>query len=229
LLQTQTGSRTLEDIHTAYQRTLQIYYEKVSFREDIQKSPLFAVLAGITAASASKDTKLLGLLKYRKANLGEVNMFCPKCGANAQNAESYCTRCGEWLPDLNALTRTGLFRKRTREEKIRKMRILEGISAGLALAAAAMIFAVRRGSGDPELLFLSLLCCLIIAAYQIVNFYLGSTMQKRIEQSRLEAETLSHKGAEQLRSGESTTFVNPQSVVENTTRHLDAMPRKVKR
>ena len=136
--------------------------------------------------------------KHRKLNSGEVNMFCPKCGADAQNAESYCTRCGEWLPDLNSLTRPGLFRKRTREEKIRKMRILEAISAGLALTAAALIFAVRRGSADTQLLFLSLLCCLIIAVYQIVNFYLGSTLQKKIEQSRLKPETLPHKEAEQL-------------------------------
>ena len=156
-------------------------------------------------------------------------MFCPKCGADAQNADSYCTRCGEWLPDLNSLTRPGLFRKRTREEKIRKMRVLEAISAGLALTAAAMIFAVLSGSADTQLLFLSLLCCVIVAVYQIVNFYLGSTLQKRIEQSRLKLETLPHKTAEQMGSGESTTFVNPQSVVENTTKHLDAVPRKVKR
>ena len=156
-------------------------------------------------------------------------MFCPKCGVDAQNAESYCTRCGEWLPDLNSLRRPGLFRKRTREEKIRKMRVLEAISAGLALTAAAMIFAVLSGSADTQLLFLSLLCCVIVAVYQIVNFYLGSTLQKKIEQSRLKLETLPHKTAEQLGSGESTTFVNPQSVVENTTKHLDAVPRKVKR
>ena len=156
-------------------------------------------------------------------------MFCPKCGADAQNADSYCTRCGEWLPDLNSLTRPGLFRKRTREEKIRKMRVLEAISAGLALTAAAMIFAVLSGSGDTQLLFLSLLFCVIVAVYQIVNFYLGSTLQKKIEQSRLKLETLPHKTAEQMGSGESTTFVNPQSVVENTTKHLDAVPRKVKR
>jgi uncharacterized membrane protein YvbJ len=47
-------------------------------------------------------------------------MFCPKCGADDQGAESYCKRCGEWLPDLDAIRRPGLFRKRTREEKIRK-------------------------------------------------------------------------------------------------------------
>ncbi|HET9788145.1 MAG TPA: hypothetical protein VFP47_13480, partial [Pyrinomonadaceae bacterium] len=119
----------------------------------------------------------------------------------------------------------------TREEKIRKMRILEVISAGLALTAAAIIFAVLSGSADTQLLFLSLLCCVIVAVYQIVNFYLGSTLQKKIEQSRLKPETLphSHKTAEQMGSGESTTFVNPQSVVENTTKHLDAVPRKVKR
>lgn len=156
-------------------------------------------------------------------------MFCPKCGADTQNADSYCTRCGEWLPDLNSLTRPGLFRKRTREEKIRKMRILEAVSAGLAVTAAAMIFAVLRGSADTQLLFLSLLCCLIVALYQIVNFYLGSTLQKKIDQSRLKTERLPHKGVEQLSSGESTTFVNPHSVVENTTKHLDAVPRNVKR
>ena len=156
-------------------------------------------------------------------------MFCPKCGADAQNADSYCTRCGEWLPDLNALTRPGLFRRRTREEKIRKMRILEAVSAGLALAAAAMIFAVLRGSADTQLLFLSLVSCLIVAVYQIVNFYLGSTLQKKIDQSRLKTDTLPHKTDEQLGSGETTAFVNPGSVVENTTKHLEAIPRNAKR
>ena len=156
-------------------------------------------------------------------------MFCPKCGADAQNAESYCTRCGEWLPDLSAHTRPGLFRKRTREEKIRKMRILEAISAGLALAAAAMIFSFLRGGSEPQLLFLSLLCCLIIAAYQMVNFYLGSTLQKKITQSRMKEEALPNQRVGELDSSESTTFVNPHSVVENTTKHLDAVPRTVKR
>ena len=109
------------------------------------------------------------------------------------------------------------------------MRVLELVSAGLSLTAAAVIFAVLRGTADTELLFLSLLCCLIVAVYQIVNFDLGSTLQKKIEQSRLKAEALSHKTTEQLRAGESTTFVNPHSVVENRTKHLDAVPRNVKR
>jgi hypothetical protein len=122
-----------------------------------------------------------------------------------------------------------LFRKRTRDEKIRKMRILEAISAGLALAAAAMIFSFLRGGGEQQLLFLSLLCCLIIAAYQMVNFYLGSTLQKKITQSRMKEEALANQRVGELESGGSTTFVNSRSVVENTTKHLDAVPRKEKR
>lgn len=47
-------------------------------------------------------------------------MFCPKCGADGQTADSYCKRCGQWLPDLTAIRRPGLFRKQTRDEKIRK-------------------------------------------------------------------------------------------------------------
>ena len=66
------------------------------------------------------------------------NMFCPKCGADGQSAESYCKRCGEWLPDLDAIRSPRLFRKRTREEKIRKMRVLEAVSAALSLTAAAI-------------------------------------------------------------------------------------------
>ena len=69
-------------------------------------------------------------------------MFCPKCGAADQSAESYCKLCGDWLPDVDALTRPGLFRKRTREEKLRKMRVLEMVSAGLSLTSAAIIAAV---------------------------------------------------------------------------------------
>jgi hypothetical protein len=29
-------------------------------------------------------------------------LFCPKYGASDQSAEFYCSRCGEWLPDLAA-------------------------------------------------------------------------------------------------------------------------------
>ena len=111
-------------------------------------------------------------------------MFCPKCGTDGQRAESYCKRCGEWLPDLNAIHRPGLFRKRTREEKIRKMRVLEAVSAALSLTAVAIISSVLLAGTDTQLLYLAVLCCVVVAIYQTVNFYLGYKLQQSIDRSR---------------------------------------------
>lgn len=156
-------------------------------------------------------------------------MFCPKCGAADQSAESYCKRCGDWLPDVTALTQPGLFRKRTREEKIRKMRVLEVVSAGLSLTAAAIIFAVLFGSSDVQLLFLAFLCCLFVTVYQLVNFYLGQNLHQKINQSRLTETRATENRVGALNSGEATAFVNRSTVVENTTERLEAIPRKAKR
>ena len=161
------------------------------------------------------------------------NMFCPKCGADDQSAESYCKRCGEWLPDLDALARPRLFRKSTREQKIRKMRILEAISAGLSLTSAAIIISVLAGGGETQLLILAVFCCFIVAAYQVVNFYLGHKLQQRVEQSRAEGTGEIKSGAAEsvraLETGDATPFVGGRSVVEGTTKLLEPLPRKARR
>ena len=156
-------------------------------------------------------------------------LFCSKCGAADQSAESYCKRCGDWVPDVDALTRRGLFRKRTREEKLRKMRVLEMVSAGLSLTSAAIIAAVLVGN-DRQFLFLAFLCCLFVALYQGVNFYLGRNLQQKINESRVkERGTLPESRVGALNSGEATEFVNNVSVVENTTKRLEPIPRKPNR
>ena len=160
-------------------------------------------------------------------------MFCPKCGAGDQRADSYCKRCGEWLPDIDALARPRLFRKSTREQKIRKMRILEAISAGLSLTSAAIIISVLRGGGNTQLLILAVFCCLIVAAYQVVNFYLGHKLQQRVDQSRTqgtgEIKAVAEDRVRALSTGDATPFVGGHSVVEGTTKLLEPLPRKAKR
>lgn len=159
------------------------------------------------------------------------NMFCPKCGADGQSSESYCKRCGEWLPDLDTIRSPRLFRKRTREEKIRKMRVLEAVSAALSLTAAAIISSVLVAGGDVQLLFLAALCCVIVALYQIVNFYLGYKLQRGIDQSRTTTSN-NIEAAEDFRrlsAADTTAFVNRASVVENTTELLEPLPREAKR
>ena len=160
-------------------------------------------------------------------------MFCPKCGADAQSAESYCKRCGEWLPDIDALVRPRLFRRWTREQKIRKMRVLEAVSAGLSLTSAAIILAVLSGNSDTHILFVSFLCCLLIAIYQMVNFYLGHKLQQKVDQSRAEGieeiEAQAEKRVGVLGSAGATPFVGRHSVVEKTTELLEPVSREAKR
>jgi membrane protein implicated in regulation of membrane protease activity len=109
-----------------------------------------------------------------------------------------------------------LFRKRTREEKIRKMRLLEAVSGGLSLTAAAIIISILAGSGETQLLFLAAFCCVLVAAYQVVNFYLGYKLQQRIDQTRSEYPQSTRGKAEKeirgLSSGDASSFVG-RSVV----------------
>jgi hypothetical protein len=160
-------------------------------------------------------------------------MFCPKCGAGAQSADSYCKRCGEWLPDIDDLASPKLFRKSTRKQKIRKMRILEAISAALSLISAAIIISVLRGGAETQLLILAVFCCFIVVAYQAVNFYLGHKLQQRVEQSRAEStgeiKAGDEGGVQMLSTGDATPFVGGHSVVEGTTKLLEPIPRGAKR
>ena len=158
-------------------------------------------------------------------------MFCSKCGANAQNVESYCTRCGEWLPDVEGSRRPGLFRKRTPEEKTRKMRILEAVSAGLAFAAGAIIFRADPRT-DGQLLSLAGVFCVIVAIYQVANFYIGYKLNQRIDRSRSntrERIKATEESVGRLRAADTTAFVNRASVVDNTTELLERVPRKANR
>lgn len=158
-------------------------------------------------------------------------MFCPKCGVDDQSAESYCKRCGEWLPDLDAIRRPGLFRKRTREQKIRKMRVLEAVSAGLSLTSGAIIISVLAAGTDVQLLNIAVVCCVVVAVYQMVNFSLGYKLQRRIDQSRSEHPNeikAAEKEVGRLSAADTTQFVNRASVVENTTELLEPLPREAR-
>ena len=158
-------------------------------------------------------------------------MFCPKCGAGDQIAESYCKSCGEWLPDFNVRGWKGFFRKPSREERIKKIRSLEAVSAGLSLTSAAIIIGFISTGRNGQLLFLAAFCALLVTVYQVVNFYLGYKIQHRIDRSRVDnvIHVPSSNETRELRSADAAQFVDPPSVVENTTDLLEPIPRKSRR
>ena len=160
-------------------------------------------------------------------------MFCPKCGADAQNVESYCKRCGDWLPDLENLAKSRLFRKSSRPEKIRKIRIMEALSAGFSLTSAAIIISILAGRSNRQILVVAALLNLLVMVYQIINFYLGYKIQQKKSHSRSEGiekfETQTEKEVRMLDSASATQFLNNPSVTENTTELLEPIPRRTNR
>lgn len=152
-------------------------------------------------------------------------MFCPKCGADNQSAESYCRNCGKWLPDIDALAKRKLFGKLTRQQKIEKIRILEAVSVGLSLTSSAIIISVLAGGGNIQLLFLAAFCGILVAVYQGVNIYLGYKLQQKTVQSRTENtdknEQIAGKKINALNAADTTRFVDRQSVTENSTELLE--------
>jgi hypothetical protein len=158
-------------------------------------------------------------------------MFCQKCGAADQSMDSYCKRCGEWLPDTTHLGRRhGRLRARTPEQRNRKMRLLEILSALFALSSAGLIMGVLTGNLDKTLLSLALNFCMVITAFQVVNFAIGRSLQKRIKQARDDVDRVNNleqgKAAPQLNEADASLFVHPASVTESTTALLESSPRR---
>jgi hypothetical protein len=109
--------------------------------------------------------------------------FCAKCGANATASDYYCKRCGEWLSNPGVELMPAVLRQWACDE-IRKMRVLHVLSGGLSLtAAASLAVGLVRGVDTPMLLLL-VLCCLAIAIFQLVNFFLAHGLEQRIDRSR---------------------------------------------
>jgi hypothetical protein len=150
-------------------------------------------------------------------------MFCPKCGSGEQSPEAYCRNCGVWLTDPDTSARGGsIFRKTTREEKIRKIRTLELISIGLSLASAAIIFSFLFGSLDRGLLFLAMACGIVVAVYQAITMYLGHKVTKTMPRHAVQPEMPSGKEPGLVMPPGKTRQLNvPASVTDGTTELLE--------
>ncbi|MGD9628155.1 MAG: hypothetical protein AB7V18_02805 [Pyrinomonadaceae bacterium] len=152
-------------------------------------------------------------------------MFCPKCGTGDQSAESYCRQCGDWLRDPDA-TGGGIFRPTTRDEKIRKMRILELVSIGFSLTSVVIILTFLSGSMDKGLLFLAMACGIVVAFYQAANMYLGHKVTRTLPRQNPGAAAEIRERPIQLPIKATHQLNVPASVTEDVTELLDPLPRR---
>lgn len=155
-------------------------------------------------------------------------MFCPKCGKSDQTPNSYCRSCGEFLNDQNKLA-TFNFGGNTPQQNVNVINFLSIFAALFSLFAAFWMYISKFDL--PVALFFGAAVLLCNAVWHFSNFIIGTKLKKRLNNARKE---LTEKNKtiqpvndtqELLPEADTSPFISP-SVTENTTKHLDKIPRK---
>ena len=155
-------------------------------------------------------------------------MFCPKCGADGQKADAYCKRCGEWLPDMPGFARRALWGQGIKpEQRIKTMLIWQAVSTVLALFSGIALLMYGRDAGNAKkLVYIVSSICLVIAAIQVDNFFVGLRMRRTFRRSRADAEHAiepqAQSGASLVKPPDAAELTGTRGAREVTTRRLEA-------
>ncbi len=159
-------------------------------------------------------------------------MFCPICGTDSQAANSYCKRCGEWLPDIKSRTRRG-FGGDTPEQNIFTSLFFSALSTMAALFSAIALYITYLGTGDGKWsVYFAAGFYLCIAGWQTSNFIVGLKLRQRFKRGRADTSPVLGIEAERrevsLNPADTSQFIGAQSVTENTTELLEPVLRTAK-
>lgn len=153
-------------------------------------------------------------------------MFCPKCGKADQKKNSYCRQCGEFQPDLKALSSLS-FGGNTPQQNARTISILSLIAAFISLLTAIWMYVTHFNV--PFILFLAAAILLCNAFWHLSNFYVVRKLAGRIDPKNADEQTgnaLTTKEQQALPVADTNDLVAPDSVTENTTRKLKVRNEK---
>ena len=153
-------------------------------------------------------------------------MFCPSCGAGEQSPNAYCKRCGQWLADqVSGRGRTA----KTPAEKMKVMLVFNGLSAMFALCSAIALYASIDTPHAKVAMLVAGAFCGVIAVHQMVSFFFTLQLRQRFNRGRGDSAQAIGSAAggrvASLSSGQTTEFISAQSVTENSTELLEAVPR----
>lgn len=157
-------------------------------------------------------------------------MYCPKCGAADQKANSYCRKCGEFLPDLEKRSNFE-FGGTTPEEQINTNLFLNLLSAIVSFALAIALYATFWKRGDTlPVIYIVAAFLLAMSAWQTSTFVVGLKLKRNFNKRKSPSIGAAPE-KEKVNSFESARTkilldeanlenVVPASVVENTTKLL---------
>lgn len=155
-------------------------------------------------------------------------MFCPNCGNSDQAAESYCRKCGTYLPDL-----TKPIKKEASPEenlKVNTVLTLMTVIVSFTLAALLYIFLGFRETTHP-LIYATAGLLIAMGGWHIQTFIRTRRLKRQWNRGNPGAGSMPPQSqtpvletpvnANFLPDAASFAAV-PVSVTESTTKHLDA-------
>jgi len=145
-------------------------------------------------------------------------MFCPKCGNPDQQPDSYCRRCGIYLPDLSKKSR-----QQSPEDHIKANLVLNSLTiiAAFTLAILLYVFVAFRDDTHP-LIYVTAGFLIAIGAWHIQTLWRTILLRKHFKKkSTIESDVENDNldDANRLASADMSSIV-PASVTELTTRDL---------
>lgn len=150
-------------------------------------------------------------------------MFCPKCGNADQLPESYCRRCGVFLPDLDKPKK----KAQTPIQNVNANAVLSGMTVVAALTLAILLYAILGFRPETHPLIYATAGFLIaIAAWNVQTFWRSMLLRKHFKKPQRPVDDPTSTPALEMRQNNELSPANfedlvPPSVVDATTRHLD--------
>ena len=151
-------------------------------------------------------------------------MFCPKCGNPEQSPESFCRRCGNYLPDFDKLKPAEI----PPEQHITANIWLSAMTAVASLTLAIILHSIFWNLPDtPVIIYVTAGFLMAMSAWQVQVFIRTLKLKKHFERRKNSntaaaehpPEIAEHEVRGNLPEG---NFANvaPFSVTHNTTKKL---------
>jgi uncharacterized membrane protein YuzA (DUF378 family) len=170
-------------------------------------------------------------------------MFCPNCGKGDQSPDSYCRSCGQFLTDFSgkAYLLNKLLGGSAPETQVNVNLTISIvttiISAGLLgfLNGYYDALYARTGQSPPTVIYLVYIFLGLVAVWQFLSCLINIRLKRKLSGARAvgpvveagaEAEALSSRPTQKSLPQADLDSTVPPSVVEETTKILDKLPRK---
>ena len=151
-----------------------------------------------------------------------MTMFCPKCGNADQTPETYCRRCGVFLPDLSKPVK----QEYAPEENIKVNTVLSLMTVIVCFTLAALLYTFVAFRPDtPVLIYVTAGFLIAMGGWHIQTFIRSRKLKKQWAKLNPRASDLRKK----RKTGKLLNTPNfedmvPPSVTDGTTRQLQHEP-----